>query len=121
MHDPMPATSGSRVPLFAVHAAPLEEGGTEVAVFGELDHATATGVQEELDSAVGAGGEVRLDLRACTFIDSSGVGVIVACALRLKETGRTLQIRGARQRVRRTFEIAGLAGHDSVRFEPAGE
>jgi anti-sigma B factor antagonist len=118
MHsDPMPGTGGSRVPEFAVRAAPLAEGGTEVAVFGDFDLATADEVRDALEPAIAASGEVQVDLRACTFIDSSGVGVIVACALRLKETGRTLRVRGARQRVRRTFEIAGLAGRESVRLD----
>jgi anti-anti-sigma factor len=109
----------SRIP-FAVHTAATSEGGTEVAVFGELDHATAPEVRQAFGPALASDGDVRLDMRACTFIDSSGVGVIVAVALRLKESGRVLEIRGVRPRVRRTFEIAGLAGQGCVRFEPAG-
>jgi anti-sigma B factor antagonist len=46
-------------------------------VRGEIDMATAPRLRAALDRAVGAR-EVRLDLRAVEFMDSSGLSVLVA-------------------------------------------
>jgi anti-sigma B factor antagonist len=104
---------------FAVHTAPLPAGGTEIAVFGELDFTTAAQVREVLEQVLGGDGEVVVDLRACAFIDSSGLAALAGAALRLKEEGRHLVIRGVRDRVRRTFEIAGLTSQGSLTIEPS--
>ena len=51
--DPNRIGSGTPALEFAVHSAPLEdEEGVEVAVFGELDHATAPQVRQALESAL---------------------------------------------------------------------
>ncbi len=106
---------------FAVHAAPCEGGGTAVTVFGELDLATAEPVHRALKDAIDADGEVVIDLRACGFVDSSGIAVLAAAAVRLKDAGRKLVIRGVRERIRRTFEIAGLDSQDSIVLEAVPE
>ena len=79
---------------FAVHVAPTGEGGTDVAIFGELDLATVDRVKAALAEAVAAGGQVVIDLRACDFVDSTGIGALVEVALRLHDQGRPLVLRG---------------------------
>jgi anti-anti-sigma factor len=103
---------------FAVHSAPLTMGGTEVTVFGDLDLHTADRVRDELDRAIAGEGRLVIDLRACSFIDSTGVAALARTAVRLDEQGRSVVIRGVGERVMRTFRIAGLTDRDSLTIEP---
>jgi anti-sigma B factor antagonist len=109
----------SRVPgEFTVHVAADQRGGTVVTVYGELDMASAPRLRRELERVIDDGAAVTIDLRACGFIDSTGIATLVAAAWRVKERGRVLRIRGVRARIRRTFDLAGLSGLDSVVLEP---
>lgn len=104
---------------FSVHVAPLAEGGTEVAVFGELDASVAERMREGLDQALRSPGKVVVDLRACSFIDSMGIALLAGAATRLRDQQRQLVLRRVSRRVLRTFEVAGLAGGPSITIEPA--
>ena len=103
---------------FSLHEAPLRGGGTEITVFGELDLANAGKLRAALERALGGEGDVVIDMRACAFIDSSGVGALAGVALRLDEQRRHLLLRGVRERVLKTFRIAGLTAHSSLTVEP---
>jgi anti-anti-sigma factor len=100
-----------------VHVAPLEGGGTGLMIFGELDAATEPEVTAALEDAIAADGPVLIDLRACTFIDSKGIAALAFAAVHLKEQRRTLIVRGARDRMLRVFDLAGLANNDSIVIE----
>ena len=104
---------------FSVHVGDGDDRGTAVTVFGELDAATAPRLRQALDQLIDGEGEVLIDLRACGFIDSAGIAVIATTALRLKEQGRRLVLRGVRERVRRILDIAGLSSQKSIVLEPA--
>jgi len=108
--DPAPFTD------FAVHVAPTEHG-TDVAIFGELDLATLEPAREAFDQALEAPGEVVLDLRACPFMDSKGVGLIAQAAVRLQREGRTFILRGVQERVARILDISGLTKSDLMQVE----
>jgi anti-sigma B factor antagonist len=111
--DPTPFTD------FAVHVAPGTDGGTDVAVFGELDLATAEAVENALGKAIAADGPVVIDLRACGFVDSSGIAILIKTSLRLRDQGRDLLIRGVQERVMQILELAGVTSMDHMRIEPA--
>lgn len=51
---------------------------------------------------------VVVDLSGVTFIDSSGIGVLVGALKRAREHGGTLVLVCPQPRVRRVFEITGL-------------
>lgn len=102
---------------FSVSVADRIGGGSAITVFGELDVATAPRVREALESAIAATGEVEVDLRGCAFIDSSGIATLVFAGWKLKDQDRLLRIRGSRDHVRRSFDLAGLAGHPSIALE----
>jgi anti-anti-sigma factor len=106
---------------FAVHVAPTDDGGTDVTVFGELDLATVDKVSAALDSVLTGSGHVVIDLRACPFVDSTGIAAIARAAIGLREQGRPLRIRGVRERVRRILEISGLLSSDLLVAESADE
>ncbi len=106
---------------FAVHVAPTAEGGTDVAIFGELDLATVDRVRHAIAEAILAEGEVVIDLRACGFVDSRGIAALVEAALRLSDQGRRLRLRGVQPRVMRTLGIAGLTKWELLEVEPEPE
>jgi anti-sigma B factor antagonist len=103
---------------FAVRVAERPGGGSVATVLGELDVASAPELRSALESALDADGDLEVDLRACSFVDSIGIATLVMAARRLSDEGRTLRIRGARQRVRKIFDLAGLTAHSGVVFEP---
>lgn len=86
------------------------EGEWIVTVEGEIDVATSPRLRTELASVIERGAQtIVLDLRAVSFIDSSGLGVLVGALKRLREQrGDAIVIRGLQESVRRVFEITGL-------------
>lgn len=103
---------------FSVHVAPTSDGGTDVAIFGELDLATSDKVKEAIEPVIRGSGPVVIDLRACPFVDSTGIGILAQAALQLSKRERTLTLRGVRDRVRRILDLAGLTKSDLVIVEP---
>jgi anti-sigma B factor antagonist len=104
---------------FAASVAPGVDGGSVVTVFGELDISTSVELRPAIEQALDAGGDVEIDLRGCSFIDSSGIAVLAWAAWQLRGTDRRLRLRGARPRIVNIFERTGLAEHSSVVLEPA--
>jgi anti-anti-sigma factor len=102
---------------FWTSVAERPEGGAIVTVFGELDVATAPRLRAALEEALAADGEVEIDLRGCGFVDSSGIATLVWGAMQLKNRNRRLLLLGARERVRRIFDLAGIAGHTAIVLE----
>ena len=103
---------------FTVHIADRHQGGTAITVIGELDMASAPRLDAALDQAIGSDGEVALDMRACSFVDSSGIATIAKGARRLHDDGRVLKVEGAQTRVRGIFELAGLLSEGWIAFSP---
>ena len=94
------------------------DGEWLITLSGELDMATAPDLANVLHSLVGPGPDkVILDLSALSFIDSSGIAVLVGSQHKLIEQGRHLTIRGARSHAMKVFEIAGLVEFLHVRSE----
>jgi anti-sigma B factor antagonist len=106
---------------FWAGVAPGAAGGSVVTVFGELDLSSAPRLKESLSEALAMGGDLEIDLRGCSFIDSSGIAVLAWAAWQLKETEREMRLRGARERIRNIFELTGLNRHSSVVLEPPGD
>lgn len=107
---------------FWVSTAAGSHGGPVVTVFGELDTATASQLREVLERAVepDTGGDVEVDLRGCSFVDSTGIAGLVWAAVRLQRQDRRLLLLGARERVRRILDLAGIGGHSAIVIdEPA--
>jgi anti-sigma B factor antagonist len=68
-------------------------GWTVLSVEGEVDLYTAPAVREAAIEAMEAGADhLLLDLTEVPFMDSSGLGVIVACLKRLRESGGDLAV-----------------------------
>ncbi|MEO7837153.1 MAG: STAS domain-containing protein [Acidimicrobiales bacterium] len=83
-----------------------------VVVRGEIDAATAPVLKRELVALVDTGvGRVVVDLRSVTFIESVGLGVLVAARKRLADGGDKvlcLVISAEQRNIRGPFEITRL-------------
>ena len=94
--------------LFAVELSGPPEAPV-VAVVGELDAATAPRLREVLLEVVDAGGvELVVDFTRLDFIDSTGLGVLVATLKRIRPAGGRLVVRGAQPKILKILELTGL-------------
>jgi anti-sigma B factor antagonist len=86
------------------------EGGTLIAIDGELDAATAPRLRERLLEAIGNGGrDTTVDLGGCTFIDSTGLGVIIEAGHALDERLETLHVVNLRDQPKQLFDLTLVA------------
>lgn len=88
------------------------DGGLQAA--GEVDAHTAPSLQSRLEPLVAGGGEVRLDIAGVTFMDSSGLRVIIDGTERLRAAGGDLVLVAPTDLVRRLFDVSGLTDHLTV-------
>jgi anti-sigma B factor antagonist len=82
---------------------------TVVSVSGELDAHVAPQLQAELDPITAKhGASVVIDLSEVGFIDSSGLGVLVATLKHVREADGRLDVVVSRPRVLKVFKLTGL-------------
>ena len=81
-------------------------GGEILHVLGEVDLANAEEFQNAVLALTG-GGEVVVDLTACSYMDSSGLPVLAAAHKAVGDRLRIVIPKGGS--VHRIFEITGLA------------
>ena len=106
-------------PLFKVRCEP-REGAVVVVASGEIDLATSPQLRAELLKDEAQAPNVVLDLRQVTFIDSSGLGVIVGQQKRSQEDGRSFSIAvDGTTAVQRILDLSGLNKILDVVSDPA--
>jgi anti-sigma B factor antagonist len=85
------------------------DGWTVVTVHGELDLARGPAFRQEVLRALAAGDEpVVVDLTPTDFVDSVGLGMIVAVLKRTRALDRTFVVVCPEPRIRKLFELTGL-------------
>lgn len=96
-------------------------GVTVVRVVGDVDLATSPRLKEALDEAIRSGSDaVRLDMSDVTFLDSSGISVLVDAQQRLQDASSKLVLHGVGDHVRRVLEISGLGSFFELSDQAAG-
>ena len=81
-----------------------------VVVRGEVDLATAPNLEAGLRRALdGSPSSIVLDLAALTFIDSSGLRVLVAFSNEAHDRNSTMGLRNIPHHAQRVLEITGLS------------
>lgn len=77
---------------------------------GELDHCSAQGIRRELD-AILADPSIRrliLDMENMSFMDSSGIGVILGRYRVLQGRNGTVAVRNMNRSVAKIFHLSGM-------------
>jgi anti-anti-sigma factor len=86
------------------------DGTAVITVGGELDLDSADSLRQVLNSPEAQAPTVVLDLRTVSFIDSSGLSVVVGEHRRVTAAGaRFLVAAGGARAVQRLFDLTGLA------------
>jgi anti-sigma B factor antagonist len=83
-------------------------GIATVAIAGDLDLSTAPELERSLSGVQHDGRPVLLDLRRVSFMDSSGLRVILAADARARSTGSRLVLVEGPPSVQRVFELTLL-------------
>ena len=83
---------------------------TTVWLTGELDHHAARQLRQQVDLAVERTRpqRLRLDFSDVSFMDSSGIGLVMGRYKLLEGTGAVLELRGLSSPVKRVMRLAGL-------------
>lgn len=92
-----------------------------VILSGELDLATLPGATAQVEAAEAAGPPVLvIDLSGLTFMDSSGVRLVLLADERARADGRRIAVRLGRGPALRVFQVLGLLQKlDIVEADPA--
>ncbi len=90
----------------------LEKENNTVTVFmeGELDHFSAQGIRRLLDNCI-QDSEIKcmvLDMKDISFMDSSGIGVILGRFRQLQQRGGKMQVRNMNPQVTKVFRLSGM-------------
>lgn len=96
--------------------APVPDGiGADATVFlsGALDGESVAEARAVLKAADPAGRTV-LDVSGLHFIDSSGLGLLLAHDDRMRRHGGVLVVRGPGATLRRVFEVTGVTGRLTI-------
>ena len=90
----------------------IERSGTSriVRVSGEIDLATAPRLHQALGEFTAGAGTVIIDLTGVSFIDSSGLNVLMQSRERLTAEGQPslLRLVVSRPAIQRVFDVTGL-------------
>jgi len=77
---------------------------------GELDHHGAKGLisraEQEIEMALPL--KLVLDFSGVSFMDSSGIAVVIRCRQRMRELGGDLVLHHVPKQPRKVFEAAGM-------------
>ena len=96
-----------------------DRGWTVVAVTGELDIYAAPRLRSQLIDLIGSGvRRLVVDLDAVTFIDSTGLGVLIGALKRLRAAQGEMRLVATGEAVVRMLRVTGLhrvfASYESV-------
>lgn len=93
------------------------EGVVTITLRGELDLASVPALEERLDTIErGEPERIVIDLSGLSFIDSSGLRVLLLAGGRADERGHELLLTQPTEPVRRVLEMTGAL--DLLRFQP---
>ena len=81
-----------------------------VRLTGELDHCSAQSIRRELDEMIADPGvkKLVLDLRGLTFMDSSGIGVILGRYRARAQRGGKVAVKNMNPPIERIFILSGM-------------
>ncbi|MDR3186750.1 MAG: STAS domain-containing protein [Christensenellaceae bacterium] len=81
-----------------------------IKLYAEIDHFTSKTLRSEIDTLILAGGfsSVVLDLKEITFIDSTGVGLILGRYKLLRDMNKSLYISSPAPEIDKVLMVSGV-------------
>lgn len=100
---------------------PLDTAVT-VVIAGELDHCAAPQIRQMLDDLLQDPMllHLTLDLENLTFMDSSGIGVLLGRLRILQSRGGTMSVRNMQPQVEKLFRLSGMHRVIGIEKNPRG-
>ena len=85
-------------------------GAVTAALSGEIDHHGARRMMNELEDAIGerVPRELTLDLSGVTFMDSSGIAVLLRAHRHMRQLGGSMRVTAIPVQPRRVLDAAGM-------------
>lgn len=98
-----PARTGNEETTFRIE-------GNRLAISGEIDVAVVDEFAHAMSALIEANPSrpLHVDLAAVTFIDSSGLGVLVGANKQASATGSSIRLEHVQEAPAKVFEITGL-------------
>jgi anti-sigma B factor antagonist len=96
----------------------LDAVNPTVQLTGELDLANVNAADSRLREAWRSASVVILDLRAVSFIDCSGLKLVIDADTRMRHTGGRLMIVRGPAQVQRLFELTGITDQFEIIADP---
>lgn len=86
------------------------EGTVTAYLSGDIDHHTAKELREQIDGTIERMKPLHLtlDFKNVTFMDSSGIGLVMGRYRMIQMLDGKLTVRGASMHIRRVMRLAGL-------------
>jgi anti-anti-sigma factor len=94
--------------LLSIEIEPVVDGVSIVALLGELDLSTIPQLEPWLLDQLAARGSVVADLTRLTFIDSSGIGLLIKAHQAADGAGALHTVVSEGSQVERVFALAGI-------------
>lgn len=88
----------------------MTDGTLTVKLFGELDESCAADVRRDIDALITKGGIKRVvfDFGSLTFMDSTGIGMLIGRYKLLHKAGIPLCIRSPQNAVDKILHLSGI-------------
>lgn len=87
-----------------------QDGALTIALSGEIDHHGAREIMAQLNDAIATRLPARLvlDLSGVTFMDSSGIAVLLRALRQMQQIGGALRVVSIPAQARRVLDAAGV-------------
>lgn len=95
-------------PLEVLVVLVRDGAGATVHLVGELDVSSVDQLRDVLEGLLVTTHQVDLDLAELTFVDSTGIGALLALHRRLADLGGTLVLRRPRAQIHRVLQMTQL-------------
>lgn len=86
------------------------EGAVTAFLDGEIDHHSADGIREQIDETISRlkPGVLTLDFKNVTFMDSSGIGLVMGRYRAMQSLGGRLVVKNTSLHIRKVMRLAGM-------------
>lgn len=87
-----------------------QDGAAVAVLSGEIDHHNAKEIRQQLDKYIISAQpkELAIDFKNISFMDSSGIGLIMGRYKLIHECGGNLVVRNPQSYIRRVLKLSGI-------------